>query len=84
MHLSFPDDPLPLWVLSYWVSMSRALEHQHDWHASHTWILDRLDTVLGDCDELETIDNILDVIEHLPWDVLLKGTISYADSLGWD
>ncbi|KAG2745061.1 hypothetical protein P692DRAFT_20877321 [Suillus brevipes Sb2] len=29
MHLSFPNDPLPLWVLSYWVSMSHALEHQH-------------------------------------------------------
>ncbi|KAG1798386.1 hypothetical protein EV424DRAFT_1332925 [Suillus variegatus] len=79
MHPSFPDDSLPLWVLSYWVSMSHALEHQRDWRASHTWILDRLDTVSGDCDELETIDDILDVIECLPWDVPLKGVGTQTD-----
>ncbi|KAG2153499.1 uncharacterized protein EDB93DRAFT_1248765 [Suillus bovinus] len=64
MHPSFPDDPLPLWVLSFWVSMSHALEHQRDWR---------------DCDELETIDNILDVIERLPWDVPLKGVGTQTD-----
>ncbi|OAX30530.1 hypothetical protein K503DRAFT_778138, partial [Rhizopogon vinicolor AM-OR11-026] len=31
VHPSFPSDPLPLWVLSYWVSMSYALENQCDW-----------------------------------------------------
>ncbi|KAG1746684.1 uncharacterized protein EDB91DRAFT_1267269 [Suillus paluster] len=79
MHPSFPNDPLPLWVLSYWVSMSHALEHHSDWRASHNWILDRLDTVLGDCAELETIDDILDVIERLPWDVPLKGVGAWTD-----
>ncbi|KAG1868447.1 hypothetical protein F4604DRAFT_2020782 [Suillus subluteus] len=79
IHPSFPDDPLPLWVLSYWVSMSRALEHQRDWRISHDWILDRLDTVSCDCPELEIIDDIFDVIEHLPWDAPLKGVGACTD-----
>jgi hypothetical protein len=79
IHPSFPDDPLPLWILSYWVSMSHALEHQRDWRISHDWILDQLDTISCDCPELEIIDNIFDVIEHLLWDAPLKGVGACTD-----
>ncbi|KAG2341697.1 hypothetical protein BDR05DRAFT_949526 [Suillus weaverae] len=34
---------------------------------------------LCDCDELETIDDILDVIERFPWDVPLKGVGTQTD-----
>jgi hypothetical protein len=30
IHPSFPDDPLPLWVVSYWAAMAHALESQRD------------------------------------------------------
>src|SRR5882757_893276 len=50
VHPSFPSDPLPLWVLSYWVSMSYALENQRDWRTSHNWVLDRLGVVDAEFD----------------------------------
>lgn len=73
IHPSFPDNPLPLWVLSYWVSMSYALENQRDWRASYDWVLARLDVVPADGPELGIIDEVLDILESLPWDIRLKG-----------
>jgi hypothetical protein len=73
IHPSFPDDPLPMWVVSYWAAMSHALESQCDWHTSYDWVLDRLDVVPADGQELEVVDEVLDVLESLPWDAPLKG-----------
>jgi len=73
IHPLFPSDPLPLWVLSYWVLMSYALENQCDWHTSHNWVLDRLDVVPAGGAELGIIDWVLDVLGSLPWDAPLKG-----------
>ncbi|KAG2362623.1 hypothetical protein BDR07DRAFT_1484569 [Suillus spraguei] len=73
IHPLFPDDPLPLWVLSYWVSMSYALKNQCDWCTSYDWVLARLDVIPADGLELEIIDEVLDILESLPWDTHLKG-----------
>ncbi|KAG1871544.1 hypothetical protein F4604DRAFT_1926276 [Suillus subluteus] len=73
IHPSFPNDPLPLWVLSYWVSMSYALENQCDWRASYDWVLARLNVIPADGPELGIVDEVLDVLESLPWDTPLKG-----------
>ncbi|KAG1869406.1 hypothetical protein DFJ58DRAFT_742484 [Suillus subalutaceus] len=61
IHPSFPDDPLPMWVVSYWVAMSHALENQRDWRTSYDWVLDRLDVVPANGQELEIVDDVLDV-----------------------
>jgi hypothetical protein len=53
--------------------MSHALESQHDWRTSYDWVLDRLDVVPADGQELEVVDEVLDVLESLPWDAPLKG-----------
>ncbi|KAG2067334.1 hypothetical protein BDR04DRAFT_1120542 [Suillus decipiens] len=76
IHTSFPNDPLPLWVLLYWVSMSYALKNQHDWHASHDWVLARLDAIPGGGPELGIIDKVLDILESLSWDTRLMGFAS--------
>ncbi|KAG1837853.1 hypothetical protein DFJ58DRAFT_862112 [Suillus subalutaceus] len=65
--------------MSYWVAMSHALENQHDWHASHDWVYDRFDVVPTDGQELEIIDEVLDVLESLPWDAPLKGFGAQTD-----
>jgi hypothetical protein len=79
IHPSFPDDPLPLWVVSYWAAMAHALESQRDWRMSYDWVLDRLDVVLADGQELEVVDEVLDVLESLPWDTPLKGFGAQTD-----
>ncbi|KAG1871526.1 hypothetical protein F4604DRAFT_1681622 [Suillus subluteus] len=79
IHPSFPNDPLPLWVLLYWVSMSYALENQCDWRTSHDWVLARLDAIPADGPELEVIDKVLDILESLPWDTPLKGFGALTD-----
>ncbi|KAG1807535.1 hypothetical protein EV424DRAFT_1543821 [Suillus variegatus] len=79
IHPSFPNDPLPMWVVSYWVAMSHALENQRDWRTSHDWVYDRLDVVSTDGNELEIIDEVLDVLESLPWDAPLKGFGAQTD-----
>jgi hypothetical protein len=66
IHPSFPDDPLPMWVVSYWAAMSHALKSQCDWHTSYDWVLDQLDVVPADGQELEVVDEVLDVLESLP------------------
>ncbi|KAG2158539.1 uncharacterized protein EDB93DRAFT_1245770 [Suillus bovinus] len=73
IHPSFPNDPLPLWVLSYWVSMSYALENQYNWCTSYDWVLARFNVVPADRPELEIINEVLDILESLPWDTPLKG-----------
>ncbi|KAG2363769.1 hypothetical protein BDR07DRAFT_1608610 [Suillus spraguei] len=79
IHPSFPNDPLPMWVVSYWVVMSHALENQRDWRTSHDWVYDRLNVISTDRNELEIIDEVLDVLESLPWDAPLKGFGAQTD-----
>ncbi|KAG2130281.1 uncharacterized protein EDB93DRAFT_1095017, partial [Suillus bovinus] len=79
IHPSFPDDLLPMWVVSYWAAMSHALESQRDWCMSYDWVLDQLDVVLADGQELEVVDEVLDVSESLPWDAPLKGFSAQTD-----
>jgi hypothetical protein len=77
IHPSAPSTHLPFWILSYWKEVSHALEACLAWLNAHDWVLDRLV-----CDEHvnhsateagRAIDEVLDVLGHLPWDGELWG-----------
>ncbi|KAG1802556.1 uncharacterized protein BJ212DRAFT_1487297 [Suillus subaureus] len=76
IHPLSPMFHLPFWVLSYWRDISCALEAHLTWISAHDWVLQRLedeeDTGHG-ASELVVVDEVLDSLEHLPWDVDLKG-----------
>ncbi|KAG2157715.1 uncharacterized protein EDB93DRAFT_1078296 [Suillus bovinus] len=63
IHPSAPSTHLPFWILSYWKEVSHALEARLASLSTHDWVLDRLDS----------IDEVLDVLGRLPWDVELWG-----------
>jgi hypothetical protein len=76
IHPLSPTFHLPFWVLSYWRDMSCALEARLAWISAHDWVLQRLedeeDTGHG-ASESVVVDEVLDSLECLPWDVDLKG-----------
>ncbi|KIK73411.1 hypothetical protein PAXRUDRAFT_20879 [Paxillus rubicundulus Ve08.2h10] len=55
--------------------MSHAIEHRQEWCASHDWVIEHLDEASNATSDssLSLCNEVLDVLECLPWDVPLKG-----------
>ncbi|KAG1739662.1 hypothetical protein EDB19DRAFT_1978044 [Suillus lakei] len=78
IHPSAPSTHLPFWTLSYWKEVSHALKAHIAWLSTHDWVLDRLDrdehVTNHSAEEAgRAIDEVLDVLGCLPWDVELRG-----------
>lgn len=65
---------LPLWVLAYWDRISVACEAKSSWAAARSWLSDcAADDASPDGKASAAVDDVMEVLGHLAWDVPLHG-----------
>ncbi|OJT12062.1 hypothetical protein TRAPUB_11400 [Trametes pubescens] len=67
----FSDEPTPLWMVTYWMQVTQALQVREDWKLSYRWLEEARGHQDPTVSQLAT--QALQTLTHLPWNSKVDG-----------